>query len=85
MHHNPTITSATRADPVEALLGRTGWDWSDYVEAGRREFDRLYVNTTNASPWQPGNRESHAVKFAESACPAWKRRAAVAAARGARL
>jgi hypothetical protein len=68
-------------DLVEVLLGRENWAWSDYVAAGGREFDRLHIATDRPSPFAPGDRDAYAVKYAELACPHWKRLVALASAR----
>lgn len=76
-------TRLPRLDIVELRLGRTGWHWADYVAAGEREFDVLYVQVAGPSPFAPGDRSAYATRYAALACPSEKRRAAQAAERAA--
>jgi len=77
----PIGTRLSSVDAVELLLGRTGWQWDDYVAAGEREFDALYAEIAGPSPFAPGNRKTYAIRYAELACPTRKRCAAQAAER----
>jgi len=77
-------TRSSSIDAVELLLGRTGWEWSDYVAAGEREFDAHYAEIAGPSPFAPGDRKTYAIRYAELACPTKKRFAARAAERARR-
>lgn len=72
------LSALPAKERMEARFGRTHWTVEDYLAEGRREFDREFIDTGKASPWQPGNREAYARAFVDFHCPKAKLVAALA-------